>query len=493
VSGKDYRVFSTESGGRYLYDANTNTVHPLPVLIEENLIREIYETVCVSDLSRLSPDSQTEQFLNYVILWRKNTDAFFSKPAEEKQRLKSVKDAWERQKITGLPCDLVLIVTEQCNMRCAYCVYDENLYQSRRNHKDSYMSQETARKAIDSYFDFNKSEMLKPYGRRALNIVFYGGEALLNWPVIQKSIVYINEIYDHFAELHIGISTNLTLLKSEWLPFLRDNEVFLNVSLDGPAEEHDRYRRFASGKPTQAVTEQNLKAIRAFDAEYYDKYVKALVTFNGNTDFAKVIEYYNEPTAPKVQMVSPVKDWDDCGFHKKYPYDGERFMNSLRYVKDLYLQECMAGRRFVRGDFLYAFAHEGNSHFFNAGHMLRYGKGWHTGSCLPGRKLAIAPDGNIHICERVSMKRPVGHIDTGPDETKILDYFNEFLDAAGDCPRCWARNRCRICPADADNNTGFHFGDRCEKLKDEIQRTFCDLYSLLEKKPDLFENEFPFY
>lgn len=64
--------------------------------------------------------------------------------------------------------------------------------------------------------------------------------------------------------------------------FLRDNCVFLNVSIDGPEKEHDRYRCLIDGSPSFRLVEKELKEIYYFDQDYYNKYVKATRKIRGN-------------------------------------------------------------------------------------------------------------------------------------------------------------------------------------------------------------------
>ena len=45
-----------------------------------------------------------------------------------------------------------------------------------------------------------------------------------------------------------ALQTNGTRLTPEWGPFLRDEGFLVGISIDGPAELHDRYRRDSRGR-----------------------------------------------------------------------------------------------------------------------------------------------------------------------------------------------------------------------------------------------------
>lgn len=486
---RDFILFSTENKGQYLYDTNTNTVHPLPYDVNEEWVRKIYDTPA-SELISL-PDEEISRYFN---IWRSHTDAFQRRKPVLRRPITDMENARKEHFSSGLACDLILIVTEQCNMRCAYCVYEEDLYDNRRNHNSKFMDIDTAHKAIDLYLKTNQQEIYKPFARRAMNIVFYGGEPLLNWPVVSDAIVYAREKYDGEFPLYIGMTTNLTLLKPEWLPFLRDNDIFINVSLDGPEKEQNRYRHFADGSPTFKKVYDNLKMIRDFDSEYFEKYIKAMVTCNGNTDFIEVADFFDlDANSPSIQNVSMLKDLEDGRFHMQYPYDKKQRQDSQRALISRYEQALRDKQPMVCGSALYKLMYEAQSNDFHKPHRLSGQSEWYTGSCLPGRKIVVGADGMMYPCERIAMDYPTGHVDSGLDEERLLKYFNSFLASTDECGECWARRRCTLCPAAADSIAELQFENKCDKIRRAVMEALIAEYSQLEKTPDMFTGEYAYY
>ena len=47
-----------------------------------------------------------------------------------------------------------------------------------------------------------------------------------------------------------SIQTNGTMLTDEWCEFFRENNWLVGVSIDGPQEFHDEYRKNKQGKPS---------------------------------------------------------------------------------------------------------------------------------------------------------------------------------------------------------------------------------------------------
>ena len=76
---------------------------------------------------------------------------------------------------------LVLQVTQNCNLRCDYCVYSGNY--DNRTHSNKVMSFDIAKKAMD-YLILHSDELDE------IVIGFYGGEPLLNFELIKKCVEY---------------------------------------------------------------------------------------------------------------------------------------------------------------------------------------------------------------------------------------------------------------------------------------------------------------
>lgn len=138
---------------------------------------------------------------------------------------------------------LVLHVTNSCNLSCSYC-YHQGADHGAVN--QSPMDWSVAKKGIDFLFE-RSGEQDK------VVLVFFGGEPLLNFPLIQRSIGYANKKVEELGgtkQVSFALTTNGTLLNDEIIRVLFENQVSLTISIDGQREVHDQNRRYANGSPT---------------------------------------------------------------------------------------------------------------------------------------------------------------------------------------------------------------------------------------------------
>ena len=129
---------------------------------------------------------------------------------------------------------IMLIITENCNLRCVYC------YEKNKNGKS--MTFETAKAILDQAY-------AKMEGYESMVIELHGGEPFINFPLIEKIDAYVMENYGDIPVLFRMI-TNGTLVHGriqEWLSS-RAERYELMLSIDGKQEQHDINRKQISGK-----------------------------------------------------------------------------------------------------------------------------------------------------------------------------------------------------------------------------------------------------
>jgi uncharacterized protein len=126
---------------------------------------------------------------------------------------------------------LTLTLTHACNLRCDYCF--DTLEMMKNTHS---MSEETALHAVDYLFG-------GLCGKQKGQIIFTGGEPLLNWPVLVAAVEYAESLAERNGiRITFSLKTNGTLVGDRELDFFAERDFTVQVSIDGDREDHDRAR-----------------------------------------------------------------------------------------------------------------------------------------------------------------------------------------------------------------------------------------------------------
>ncbi|WP_295455351.1 radical SAM protein [uncultured Thiodictyon sp.] len=134
---------------------------------------------------------------------------------------------------------LYLLLTHACNQACLYCLDGQSTYHEAPT---LVMSAAVARDALRTI-----AESIAVNGR--MEVVFFGGEPLLNWPLAKEVIRYCEE---ELKPAHPGqtftyhFTTNLTLFPDDLIALARRHAITFLVDIDGPADLHDRIRPLKS-------------------------------------------------------------------------------------------------------------------------------------------------------------------------------------------------------------------------------------------------------
>lgn len=182
---------------------------------------------------------------------------------------------------------LTLKVTEQCNMRCKYCIYSEH-YPDTKFYSEVYMKWETAKKAVDDFLSHFHRTWERNKTRKPV-IAFYGGEPLLGFDVIKKTVEYVKSEYSQYC-FNYSITTNGLLLKNKDIAnFLKENGFWIVVSLDGTKDNHDRYRVTRGGAPTydclMEIIEENFS---------FYKSIYSVCCYDVTSDLVALTEFYEK-------------------------------------------------------------------------------------------------------------------------------------------------------------------------------------------------------
>jgi uncharacterized protein len=140
-----------------------------------------------------------------------------------------------------------------CNLNCAYCFYLEKHALFDRE-KDLRMSDEVLSAFIRSYIEAQPSPVIE--------FVWQGGEPTLLGIDFFQRVIDRQRPYAGRKTIANSLQTNGTLLDDRWCRFLKQHNFLVGLSLDGPREIHDLYRRDRAGKGTFDKVLRGLKLLQ---------------------------------------------------------------------------------------------------------------------------------------------------------------------------------------------------------------------------------------
>jgi uncharacterized protein len=144
---------------------------------------------------------------------------------------------------------LILQPTPFCNIDCDYC------YLPNRN-STARMSMETVRLATQRLVD---DGLLG----KSFTVVWHAGEPLVLPPdYYEQAIATVAQVVDSRCEVLYSIQTNGTLLNDAWCDLFVRHRICVGVSVDGPAELHDRHRKTRRGQGTHAAVVRGMDLLR---------------------------------------------------------------------------------------------------------------------------------------------------------------------------------------------------------------------------------------
>lgn len=343
---------------------------------------------------------------------------------------------------------IILQVTQNCNLRCQYCVYSGSYIN--RVHNNKRMSVKVAKQAIDFLAKHSINS-------KDISIGFYGGEPLLEFSLIKEVVAYAEKLFIG-KKVMFNMTTNATLLNVEIAKYLYDKKFNITISLDGPKATHDSNRIFAnSNKGTFDTVMQNLELIRkevpqfienigfnavidlkqnvACSSEFFLNY-ETVKGMNVSSNYINPISKKDaEPINPELIAVSYYE------IFKTYLYACNKDFFS-RFKPTLYNSEITSLKQVIKDRFV--------------GIQVNQGKISPGGQCLPGiQRFFVTVDGKFFPCERVdeeSEELCIGSLESGFNLENATKILNIAQITEKECSKCWCYKMCSQCVAKAGEN-----------------------------------------
>lgn len=406
VSLKEYHI--VQSNGEYtLFLAQDVKAVPISRQLVQAIVR------LMPSPGTLIPDGFM-QALREVGLVREGTE----KSVSEKNSAPSCSNE-------PLVTNMALFVTQTCNMRCFYCYGNGGEYGQR-----GVMTQETAFQAVEWLMKNSKDA-----GK--VNIGFFGGEPLMNFPLIQQVVAYAKAVsIKRDKEITFNMTTNASLLTHKVITFMKNEKIDALISFDGPPEIQNRQRPFRNGRGSYNRVFANVRRLRAAIPN-----LSARATLCGDSDPFVVRNAMDEAGFAHCHLMSASPSIlgrrDSAGAaeykaktsqlrsEKMIAYNKAEMENLLDDIKNRRIDpEYPPAALTVLAD-------------------LVRSQRRHVG-CGAGRGMrAVSVDGHVYPCHRLVGLEDfrLGHIlDYRGDE--INEYHRAVVENLPACRACWARYLC---------------------------------------------------
>lgn len=319
---------------------------------------------------------------------------------------------------------LVVNVANKCNLHCTYCYEPDS---AKYGSEPVQMTWDTARESVD--FLFKKSG-----ASPEVNLIFFGGEALLNFKLMRRVVVYAEEKAQREGKkIDFSLTTNGTLLTDEIISFFQEHRFGVTISIDGPKELHDKRRVFLSKSGERRGSyELLLSRIEPLLTRYDARPVVARVTVTkGAIDIVRTYAHLTELGFFEVGF-SPVTAKADTDYGLEST-DLRELLNQFRELGSIYVERALSNKYtgFSNLSTLLTDIHLGTNKYFPCGAGLGL--------------LDVDGNGDVYLCHRFpgTEEHKYGSVKEGLDYDRLNDFVNgAHLGNKPVCQTCWIRGLC---------------------------------------------------
>lgn len=322
---------------------------------------------------------------------------------------------------------LIKPASGNCNMRCAYCFYaDEQEHRAVSSH--GIMSKDTMHKIVDQAM---------AYGDHVCTLAFQGGEPTL------AGLDFYEDLSEYTASIpnpkkirfQYAIQTNGYNLNEDWARFLAKNRYLVGISLDGPKEIHDRYRKDAMGQGTYNKIMASVRLLEKYRADYN---VLTVVTAATARSGQKLYNFYKKNKIRYQQYIECLDPLGETPGGQEYSLTPKRYETFLKSLFDAWYLDVKAGKPVY------------NRYFEN---LLMIMDRQVPESCnmrgVCGKQWVIEADGSVYPCDFYALDQwLLGNVNQDSFETmdlkrEKLEFIQWSMQTHEECKTCTWYPLCR--------------------------------------------------
>lgn len=418
-------VRTSEHNNYYIYDRMEKRlifVHPI-----------LYSIITACSMNKLSIDDSVEKYheilhqyaIDDLIYYRDKYKYWLSTglyaPEQEFNMNFSLKmdPANIRSQLANVD-QIVFEVTDRCNLKCYYCGYGQ-LYDFYDARSGSELNREMAFRLIDYMSELWNSSAYTSINKEVC-ISFYGGEPLLNVPLIQEIIDYISSKKLSEVQFYYSMTTNGVLLK-KYSDFLMQHDFHLLISLDGD-RLNNSYRTFKNNRASFDLVYENVSFLRNKYPDYFKKRVNFNSVLHNRNTVASIYNFVKNEfdKLPRIGELNTMGVREDA--KKEFYQTYQNTTESLHQQEDYSAIEQNMFVLLPDIKSMVYFIHRYTGNVYREYNDLFIDENsitiFPTGTCFPfSRKLFLTTGGKILQCERIAHKYFLGTVN---EEGVTIDF-----------------------------------------------------------------------
>ena len=321
---------------------------------------------------------------------------------------------------TGVVKAMCLHAAHDCNLRCKYCFADTGEFHM---HSRALLSVDTGMKALDWLVAHSGN-------RHHLEVDFFGGEPLMNFPVVKELVAYGRSLEAaNNKRFKFTTTTNAVSMTEEIMDFLNKEMDNVVISIDGRRDVHDRMRPTPNGKGSyDLIIEKAKQFVKKRQQKQY--YLRGTFT-RYNLDFGQDVLHLADEGFEQLS-IEPVVTSPDREYAIREEDLPTVFAEYERLGKE-YLKRRAEGKWFSFFHFVVD---------LTGGPCLKKRL---TGCGAGNEYVAVTPEGDIYPCHQFVGREgmQMGSVLDGSFDTTMQNRFkqNNVLSKEK-CRDCWARFYC---------------------------------------------------
>ena len=186
-----------------------------------------------------------------------------------------------------------------CNLNCEHCYYlsKEQMFPGSNFRMSDELLEEYTRQYIEAQHV------------PEVTFVWQGGEpTILGMDFYQKAVDLQRKYARPGLKITNSLQTNGTLMTDEWAQFFHDNDFLIGISIDGPADIHDRYRKDRAGNPSYEKVVRGLRLLQKHNVEYN---VLTCVSVNNADRGLEVYQHFRDDLGVQFIQFIPIVERDN--------------------------------------------------------------------------------------------------------------------------------------------------------------------------------------